>query len=108
MAESPGTEQRRGRRVPPSVWILGSVVLALGLVYLFLGPASTVERSASVFSSWREYLLIASTGVGSVTFLVALPVYLFSGNAKRAQDAGDLVKGLLSFFVGALTAGLGG
>jgi hypothetical protein len=104
MNHSTEDRARRIRRLPLGVWILGGITLALGLARLWLGPAGDVERSASVLASWRELLLISATVASTLTFAGALPIYLFSRSAERAQAAGELVKGLLSFFAGVLAA----
>ena len=105
MNESGTDGARPRRRLPPGVWLLGSLVLVLAAV-LWLAPPGPVERGVGWLANWRSLLLLAAVGAGSLTFVVALPVYLFSGKVERAQAAGDLVKGLLSFFVGVLTASL--
>lgn len=53
-------------------------------------------------------LVIAGAFVASaLTFVLSLPIFLFSSNQERSNNAGELVKTTLAFFVGALTVAVG-
>ncbi|MDJ0868835.1 MAG: hypothetical protein QNK03_22190 [Myxococcota bacterium] len=97
------------------------VVIAVGLAVLAAVAWSALAGDADAprdltgdtwpaFGSPR-FLQIVIVGssflVAGVTFALALPIFLFSSDEGRSENAGELVKTTLAFFIGALTSVLG-
>ena len=87
------------------------VLVGLGLILLIANylPASRNLEDPDLMSpeGLRSLVIAGAFLASAITFLLSLPIFLFSSNQERSHNAGELVKTTLAFFVGALTVAVG-